>query len=66
MLGVLQREQELKSLASDIEQVGQQIAVSEQQLNEGREQLKALDTQRDQLQSSKLNKVTGPEADVLL
>jgi len=49
--GVLQREQELKLLASDIETVGQQIATSEQQFHEGREQLKALDAQRDQLQS---------------
>ena len=49
--GVLQREQELKSLASDIEQIGQKISASEQQLQNGRELLKSLEEQRGQFQS---------------
>ncbi|MFO7603138.1 MAG: chromosome segregation protein SMC, partial [Gammaproteobacteria bacterium] len=49
--GVLQREQELKALASDIAQIGATIAASEQQLQTGREQLQTLERQRDQYQS---------------
>lgn len=48
--GVLQREQELKQLASDIETTGGRVAQLQQQLEEGREQIKVLENQREDTQ----------------
>ncbi|MGD9390674.1 MAG: chromosome segregation protein SMC [Thioalkalispiraceae bacterium] len=48
--GVLQREQELKQLASDIEAGGLRVAQLQQQLEEAREQQKSLEAQREDTQ----------------
>jgi len=61
--GVLQREQELKALAQEIEILSREVETAEAQLGEGRERLKQLEEEREGVQRE-LHQASRQQAEV--